>query len=432
MSGRRRNVDEIFAVADLSAAALDRRLARETAAPIVVAFSGGGDSLALLLGAKAWAGRVGRRLLVVTVDHRLQADSARWSAWCADRAARLDVAHRILVWDGDKPATGLAAAARAARHGLLADAARAVGARVILMGHTADDRLEARLMRAQGGAVSEPREWSPSPVWPQGRDLFLLRPLLSARRADIRLRLADAGETWIDDPANADPRHARARARLELAGGGVVEHACTRPAPPLDDLTISPAGDIVLGPRASRSRLLGPALLCASGTDRPPRRDRRDRLLARIAAGDPFAATLSGARIESDGRTVRISREAGEMHRSGRPASVALTTAPIVWDGRFEMTAKVEGLALRPLAGMAARLDRNQRAALACIDPCVRKSLPAILDAEGAVTSPILAADDRIRLRPLVESRFLAACGAVECEADIKVHGENARDTLNR
>src|SRR6185437_7502352 len=116
---------------------LDRRLRRDLPQPLAVALSGGGDSLALLLIAARWAKAAGRELVVLTVDHGLQAKSADWTRACAATAQRLGLPFRGLVWTGEKPATGLPAAARAARHALLADAARASGARVILMGHTA-------------------------------------------------------------------------------------------------------------------------------------------------------------------------------------------------------------------------------------------------------------------------------------------------------
>jgi len=197
---------------------LDRRLQPAHARPIAVALSGGGDSLALLLMADAWAKRAGRTLVVLTVDHRLKPASASWTAACAATAARLGLAFQALSWEGDKPATGLPAAARDARHRLLADAAREAGARVILVGHTADDGREAARMRETGSTTPSPREWSPSPVWPEGRGLFLLRPLLALGRADLRAWLTARGETWIDDPANADLTYARPRARQELAG----------------------------------------------------------------------------------------------------------------------------------------------------------------------------------------------------------------------
>ncbi len=425
-------MDDHGAIADLSRAVLDRRLDPRAPGPVVVAFSGGGDSLALLIGARRWARAVGRPLLVVTIDHRLQAGSDRWARWCAGQAARFGLAHRILDWDDDKPSVGLPAAARAARHGLLAGAAREAGARVILMGHTADDRLEARLMREDGGSVPDPREWTPSPVWPQGRGLFVLRPLLGVRRADLRERLGRAGETWLDDPANDDPRHPRVRARRRLAGGGdpLPEASAARTC--LDDVTIDPAGEIVFGARASRPRFLGQALLCASGSDRPPRREQLDRLLARIEAEEPFIATLAGARIECGGGVVRIAREAGDIARAGAASQPLRAGEPIVWDGRYEIAARIEGLCVAPMAGFAARLDRSQRAALARLAPAARKAAPAIVDRAGRASAPLLSPDERVSVRSLIADRFFGACGAIVSEHDARLRSENAPDTLNR
>src|SRR5262249_20884789 len=123
------------------------------------------------------------------------------------------------AWEGAKPATGLPTAARGARHALLADAARTAGARVILMGHTRDDVLEAAVMRREGVRLGGLAEWSPSPVLPEGRGGFLFRPLLGVRRAALREILAQDGWTWIEDPANQDLRHPRARARALMAAG---------------------------------------------------------------------------------------------------------------------------------------------------------------------------------------------------------------------
>ncbi|MGH6972723.1 MAG: ATP-binding protein, partial [Caulobacteraceae bacterium] len=65
-------------------------------APVAVAVSGGGDSIALLHLAKAWADRAGRTLVALSVDHRLQSASADWCRFAADRADVLRVPYRIL------------------------------------------------------------------------------------------------------------------------------------------------------------------------------------------------------------------------------------------------------------------------------------------------------------------------------------------------
>ena len=93
-----------------AADAFDRRLLRTSARPLAVALSGGGDSQALTLLADAWAREAGRELMILTVDHGLQAQSSDWTEMCARTAARLGRPFRALRWAGagSTPATPLA------------------------------------------------------------------------------------------------------------------------------------------------------------------------------------------------------------------------------------------------------------------------------------------------------------------------------------
>lgn len=395
---------------------LDSRLQAESRRPLAVAFSGGGDSLALLLEADAWAKRTGRQLLVLSVDHGLQRQSEAWTAACAATAARLGLAFQALAWTGEKPATGLSAAARVARHRLLADAAREAGASVILMGHTADDILEARLMRTRGATTPEPREWAPSPAWPQGRGVFLLRPLLGLRRAEIRAWLAARGESWIEDPANESPLSIRARARREIAGGGLApepraEAITARDLAVASDTDISGAfwmgrdGLRRAGPGVA-SRFLAFACLCAAGTDRPPGGKRVLRLAERVAGPDSFTATLAGARIAANDREVQVTREAGEAARGGMAPLRLAAGETGVWDGRFEIAAD-RAMEVRAAAGLRSQLSRSGQKALAALPASVRDTVPVIFDPVG----PRLA-----DATPLTYDRLLAACGAVARE----------------
>ena len=89
---------------------------------------------------------------------------------------------------------------------------------MILFGHTADDMAEAALMRATDAPdLGTLREWAPSPAWPEGRGVFLLRPLLGVTRTALRAWLAARRLDWLEDPANGDQRFARSRARIALS-----------------------------------------------------------------------------------------------------------------------------------------------------------------------------------------------------------------------
>ena len=100
---------------------LDRRLNAPDRAPVAVALSGGGNSLALLHLARLWGERAGRRIVALTVDHGLQPQGAAWARLAAERAAGLGIAHRTLFWVGPearvRPARGGAGGAPRAAGG---------------------------------------------------------------------------------------------------------------------------------------------------------------------------------------------------------------------------------------------------------------------------------------------------------------------------
>jgi tRNA(Ile)-lysidine synthase len=419
---------------------LERRLDASSDAPIAVAFSGGGDSLALLLAACDFAERCGRPLVVLHVDHGLQAASPAWADDAERTALSCSARFERLNWTGEKPATGVPATARAARHRLVAEAARRLGAPVVLVGHTLDDQLENALMRALGIRVGVLREWSPSPVWPEGRGVFLCRPLLGSRRADLRQWLGSTGHRWLDDPANDDERHPRARARRALAAGAAAPAiAHTRADPPSDVWRVEPWGGVALDrsylTRAGAEtslRLMQIAAACAAGAEDLPRPGRAERPLTRIQAGEAFAATLGGARVEASADTVVLEREAGEAARGGLQPVTLDHAIPSVWDGRFECPPGRKGLRVEALRGQGARLDPKDRAVVHAIPASARPALPLWRNLDDPDAPPRLAlaaphahlGENGVRCLSLCEARLAAAVGVVTREADI---GTNPR-----
>ncbi|MDI4664897.1 tRNA lysidine(34) synthetase TilS [Xanthobacter autotrophicus] len=191
---------------------------------ILIAVSGGPDSTALLHLARRWRAEreTGPDLVAATVDHGLRADAAREAADVAVLAARLGVPHRILVWQGAKPAHGIQEAAREARYGLLAAAAHEAGATAIALAHTRDDQAETVLFRlARGSGLSGLAGMRGDAV---RHGLVLLRPFLEVPKAQLVATLEAAGLAFACDPANLDPRFARPRLRAmaqALAGEGL-------------------------------------------------------------------------------------------------------------------------------------------------------------------------------------------------------------------
>lgn len=175
---------------------------------LVVAVSGGADSVALLhlLHAIAPAWRLA--LHVVHVDHGLRPDSAADARFVHDLATRLGVSvhvERVQVGSGS-----VEAAARAARYAALEAYADRVGAARIAVGHTLDDQAETVLMRVLDGSGVRGLAAIP-PV--RGR---IIRPLIEMRRDELRTMLTTEGLTWVEDPSNRDPKFRRNRIRHEL------------------------------------------------------------------------------------------------------------------------------------------------------------------------------------------------------------------------
>lgn len=388
---------------------------------MVLALSGGGDSVALLEIAATWARRAGRRLIAVTVDHGLNPESPNWSRRCEAMARSLGADWIERRWEGDRPATGLPAAARRARHALIAEAARDTGARVVLFAHTADDIAEADWMRDRGATIGRLREWSPSPVWPEGRGLMLLRPMLDEAREILRAFLRAAGRDWIEDPGNAGFGRGAARAAL-IPGSHPAPHpfAQDRRQAALSSSPL-PLGEGFDVDRLVNASDLAAVLLCASGSGRPPRRDRLDSLIARLTAGEAFTATLSGTRIAATGDCVLIGREPGEMRR--RPAAdVALRPGvPAVWDGRYEIAARHPGWTVTAALGRLNALSAADRAIVNTVPAWARGALPVLIRDDG--TAPVLAWR-QAEVRALGPGRL--ALGETTQERDLAgtIHGE--------
>jgi tRNA(Ile)-lysidine synthase len=194
-------------------------------APVLVACSGGADSLALAAAVAFEAPRAGVPAGALTVDHGLQPGSAGRAERTADLLRELGL-DPVRVLRADVGADGgPEAAARAARYAAVAGAA-APGSRVAL-GHTLDDQAETVLLGL--GRGSGPRSVAGMVPLRAAGGVRWWRPLLGVRRATTRQACADQGLPVWDDPWNADPAYTRARLRAEVLplledvlGGGVA------------------------------------------------------------------------------------------------------------------------------------------------------------------------------------------------------------------
>ncbi len=181
-----------------------------TGALVLVALSGGPDSLALAAATAFEAPRAGLGAGAVIVDHGLQPGSADAAAHAARAATDLGLAPVLVRTVTVGTDGGPEAAARTARYAALEAAARETGASAVLLGHTLDDQAETVLLGlARGSGAASIRGMEP-------HNGLYLRPLLGIRRSTTEQFCADSGlEPWID-PQNADSSFTRVRVRTAV------------------------------------------------------------------------------------------------------------------------------------------------------------------------------------------------------------------------
>ena len=326
---------------------------------VIAAVSGGSDSTALLLLLKQHLDRFSpsTRLTAVTIDHALRPESASETAGVARLCKKLGVVHRTLKWTGDKPATGLAAAAREARHELLAEAAAAENTDLVLTGHTANDQAETVLMRqARGETGRDGRGLAGiAPATLFDGKVWFARPLLPTPREALRDFLRQKQVSWTDDPSNANQRYERPRIREKLreadgeaaiaaaldvaaeagrerqrlgneAAELIRKHA-DRPAPGL--LRLRP--DFLRTDAAAALYALRILLAVTGGTPHLPDEARAEAMYRRFAVEGSVRTVLSRTLADRRKTGIFLLREA-----RGLPATNEVRDG-IVWDGRYRI-----------------------------------------------------------------------------------------------
>lgn len=201
---------------------------------VVVALSGGADSLALAAATAFEAPRLGLQATSLTVDHGLQHDSAEVAARAARAAEELGLEALIVRVDimGEG---GPEAAAREARYTVLRDTAADLGAAAVLLGHTLDDQAETVLLGLSRGSGAASLQGM-APVREDEDGVRWVRPLLGVRRQTTHAFCAASDLAPWNDPHNLDDRYARVRVRervlpaLEAELGPGIAEALARTA----------------------------------------------------------------------------------------------------------------------------------------------------------------------------------------------------------
>ncbi len=401
---------------------------------VVLAISGGRDSMALLHLFAEWRKRTAgppRRAIAVTIDHGLRPQAATEAQWVAEHAKALGIDHVTARWEGEKPATGVQAAARNARYRLLFEHAQKLQdatPTAVVTAHNQEDQAETLLMRLARGSGLD--GLAAMPTVSERGDCQLIRPFLEIPRARLTATLETRGHEWIDDPSNdsddferirirnaaaqlqalgLEPprlalsarrllraRRSAARTASEFFRSHVNTHDGLMGQVNLDRL-IAAGEETALRTMTNLIELFG-------GDALPPRMRQTETLLEAIfthhhgsRAGEHFAdtqpqlQTLGGTKLHiRPGKDLCIWREWG---RQPLPVVAISPGQTVIWDGRFEVSLASnapDGLEIRALGpSIASKLMKSKAA-----EDLARLRAPAIKDA--LATLPALWAGTRL------------------------------------
>ena len=335
--------------------------------PFAVAVSGGPDSMALSLLFSGWG-----EASYLTFDHGLREGSQKEAEQVGRWLKQRGLSHKILTWHGEKPATGIQAAARTARYRALEGWCRDHGIKALVLAHTRDDQAETFLMRLiRGSGVDGLAAMAPVAPPLSGPDSpRLVRPLLGVSKQALKEYLTSAGQPWVEDPSNQNLDFMRVKVRKllgdteiegftaetlaktaarmarvkEVLGGrtqGVLEKA----------LVVSRFGfgelDVAEFHKAHEEialRALSRMLIFFGGGGYPTRLEQVERLCHALGQKEFKGATLAGCLLEPKPKSkgvITFSREVAAI-------SDVLTLKPGergLWDRRFELYLDKKGAA---------------------------------------------------------------------------------------
>lgn len=331
----------------------------DLSAPLVVAVSGGADSLALaLLMSKIC------EIETVTVDHGLRAQAADEARFVGDVMARHSIAHTVLQWKGEKPTTNVPAAARTARYRLIQNWCVEKKITNLVLAHHMDDQAETFLMRLSrgSGVYGLASMAEKSPLMGSMGAITMLRPLLHINKERLKATLVSMKQDWVEDPSNKDLQYDRVKAREYLSNPPLLNldslklaqtaERMQRAKEALDHyatellaaaVVVYPAGYAELDVNILRSnpdetglRALARLVRHISGGIYGPRLNKLERAYNALSRSDFSGQTLLGCQFSVSDTRVIVARE-----------SEAVDPLPWsgqgLWDGRYCISQSGQG-----------------------------------------------------------------------------------------
>ena len=383
---------------------------------VVLAVSGGADSMALMVLMAKWrnARHPDLELYVASVDHGLRAEALDECAFVKAQASQLGLPHLTLKWSpSDAMMPNLQAQARRARYALLTDYAVKMGSSHLVVAHHLEDQAETVLMRLMRG--SGLRGLSAMRTESELDGICLLRPLLSVSKHRLKASLVVENVGWIDDPSNLNEDYLRVRIRgllpqFENEGCDAERLASTARRMQRADLALDAVTQQLIDEHVAcepgralsfpvawyghqleelRLRLLRAIIDHVAAGAYPPREDRLMALDAALvqasgvedtektaAVSEAVKRTFAGCCFAQVGMRIWVYRELGRQLEA-----VELRVGqPISWQGLYDvcLDSKLDNVTLRPL-GQDGRVGLAKSEMLLPLRSCDGEVLPKVV-----------------------------------------------------
>ena len=317
---------------------VEKALSHHRGRGVVVAVSGGADSVGLLCLLRALGDEFELRLSVAHLDHGVRGETSRADAeFVAELAHSLGLPFDLGTWTPARPAH-FEADARKARYDWLVEVAKRREASCVAVGHTRDDQAETILHRILRG--TGPRGLSGMRRRrPLIKGVTLIRPLLDVGRAEVRDYLGSIGQSFREDASNNDLARTRNRIRHDLLPKLAAEY----------------------NPRAAEAL----ARLGALASDGVARASRRVERIAReaVISADPGEIVIRRAPLDALTQVMRAEVFRAAWRRAGWPEGrmtaarwLRLANTPAGWEGRYAVARRIEVRFDREVARLSASI----------------------------------------------------------------------------
>jgi len=370
-----------------------------------IAFSGGGDSTALVHALKNHP----QSEVVYIVDHDLRNGSFNEARSAKHFAESCGYNVEVLKWSHSLLRTAVQEKARIARYGLIGDKCREKGIKYLLTAHNLEDQVETLMMRYdrktdwRGAAGMSSITYAP--VWPELSLINIVRPLLGVPRQLLRDYNINNKIKWSDDPSNKDMKYTRIKVRNYLQERPSLAELLLQTSKEMKEFVkeenqilleqfrkigkIDQFGNIYLN-EIPYPELMFHCLRATSGQGCMIDRSKIKKLLKRMESTNFQASTLAGSMVSKIKQGYLIGRdpivvkgrEDSHHYRKNYSSKLEITSngKPQLWDGRFVFGANGKKMKMAALYNNQNLLPREQFKLLKNIPFKFRISLPVVID----------------------------------------------------